>query len=201
MYKVCNFTREIINSRRENIWVITCFLGGASGFFGGQWIFWFTGPPGQWLPQSNVKACQYNFYYYHYQPGSNIIIVYCKHITHACACTRAHKHERAHKHTHTHTPVAVQVVAGSVAPNHDGVRPFSLFPLAINGRSLLQSNKHLSWRPGFSDFWVFFGYKKLLGQTETRTRNRMYCQSILGLERIHQVTNTIRIANALFLRG
>ena len=26
--------REIINSRRENIWVITCFWG-ASGFFGG----------------------------------------------------------------------------------------------------------------------------------------------------------------------
>ena len=31
--------------------------GGAVGFLGGQWIFWFTGPPGQWLPQSNVKAC------------------------------------------------------------------------------------------------------------------------------------------------
>ena len=28
-----NFTREIINSRRENIWVIICFLGG-------QWVFW-----------------------------------------------------------------------------------------------------------------------------------------------------------------
>ena len=29
---MCNFTREIINSRHENICVITCF--------GGQWVFW-----------------------------------------------------------------------------------------------------------------------------------------------------------------
>ena len=27
-------------------------------FLGGQWIFRFTGPLGQWLPQSNVKACR-----------------------------------------------------------------------------------------------------------------------------------------------
>ena len=29
----------------RNIWVITCFWGPV-GFLGGQWIFWFTGPPG-----------------------------------------------------------------------------------------------------------------------------------------------------------
>ena len=33
-----------------------------------------------------------NFNYYHYQPWSNIIIVYCKHITHAHMRTRAHAH-------------------------------------------------------------------------------------------------------------
>ena len=54
---MCNFTREIINSRRENNLVHYMFLGGQWVFWGGQWIFWFTGPPGQWLPQSNVKAC------------------------------------------------------------------------------------------------------------------------------------------------
>ena len=27
-------------------------------------------------------------------------------------------------------------------------------------------------------FWVFFAYKKLLGRSETQTRDRMYCQSI-----------------------
>ena len=35
----------IINSRRENIWVITCFWG-ASGFFGGQVDFLIHWPPG-----------------------------------------------------------------------------------------------------------------------------------------------------------
>ena len=41
-----------------------------------------------------------NFNYYHYQPGSNIMIVYFKHITHAhtrahaCATTHAHAHRR-----------------------------------------------------------------------------------------------------------
>ena len=37
--------REIINSRRENIWVITCFWG-ASGFFGGPVDFLIHWPPG-----------------------------------------------------------------------------------------------------------------------------------------------------------
>ena len=42
--------------------------------------------------------------YYHYQPGSNIVIVYCKHITHARAhtLTRAHTHARTRVHTCTH---------------------------------------------------------------------------------------------------
>ena len=44
-----------------------------------------------------------NFNYYHYQPGSNIIIVYCKHITHARMCAHARTRVREHTHTHTHT--------------------------------------------------------------------------------------------------
>ena len=52
-----------------------------------------------------------NFNYYHYQPCSNNIIVYCKHITrahihahtHARTYTHAHTHARTHTHTHTYT--------------------------------------------------------------------------------------------------
>ena len=42
------------------------------------------------------------FNYYHYQPGSNIIIVYCKHITHARTHggTHARRHARTHGRTH-----------------------------------------------------------------------------------------------------
>ena len=42
-----------------------------------------------------------NFNYYHYQPGSNIIIVYCKHTTQARVAFR------------------LSMCDGLVAPNHD----------------------------------------------------------------------------------
>ena len=46
--------------------------------------------------------------FYHYQPGSNITIVYCKHITHARmhahACMHMHARACARTHIHTHTP-------------------------------------------------------------------------------------------------
>ena len=51
-------------------------------------------------------------------------------------------------------------------------RPFS------TGRSLVDSTDTCAGL-GFRDrFWVFSAYKKLLGRTETRTRERMYCQAI-----------------------
>ena len=40
-----------------------------------------------------------NFNYYHYQPGSNCIIVYCRHITHARMPTYARTRMREHTHT------------------------------------------------------------------------------------------------------
>ena len=46
--------REIINSRCENIWVITCFWG-ASGFFGGPVDFLIHWPPG---PVVATVQCQ-----------------------------------------------------------------------------------------------------------------------------------------------
>ena len=44
--KVCNFTREIINSRRENNLVHYMFLGG-------QWVFWGASGFSDSLPQYN----------------------------------------------------------------------------------------------------------------------------------------------------
>ena len=75
-----------------------------------------------------------SFYICHYQPGSNIIIVYSKHITHARACA----HRRA-----------FQVSDWSVAPNRDG---------AFRWRQrapLLHSNKHKRGRSSFPRFCVF----------------------------------------------
>ena len=48
-----------------------------------------------------------HFNYYHYQPGSNIIILNCKHITHT------HMLARTHAHTHTVQVVAVRWVGGA----------------------------------------------------------------------------------------
>ena len=58
---MCNFTREIINSRRENNLVHYMFLGGqwvfwrASGFFGGPLDFLIHWPPG---PVVATVQCQ-----------------------------------------------------------------------------------------------------------------------------------------------
>ncbi len=50
--------------------------------------------------------------YYHYQPGSNNIIVYGKHITHFMyARTRTHSHIPAGAQAHPRTAVTIQVVA------------------------------------------------------------------------------------------
>ena len=56
------------------------------------------------------------FNYYHYQPGSNIIIVYCKHITYArtngCthACARTHANVCTHSISHAHSKCASSVI-------------------------------------------------------------------------------------------
>ena len=106
------------------------------------------------------------FNYYHYQPGSNNIIVYGKHIAHACM--------------HTHRRRGCHCSMGQCAPNHDEVNaPFSPIPLALNGHSVLHSNKQSRMRCGIRDsFGCFSRIKKLLGRTETRTRDRICFQSI-----------------------
>ena len=37
--------------------------------------------------------------------------------------------------------------------------------------------------------WMFFAYKKMLGRTETRTRDRMYCQMIRTVRDISRITS------------
>ena len=119
------------------------------------------------------------FNYYHYQPGSNIIIVYGKHImhtrTHTHTCVRSHPCERVHTnppHTHTHRlrRIAIRWVCAS--------QPWWPAPLTIADQSLAIEINTVTGGPVSPRFWVFFAYKKLLGRTDTRTRERMYCQMI-----------------------
>ena len=74
-----------------------------------------------------------NFNYYHYQPGSNIVIVYCKYITHARMHTRIRAYTHARGRTHTPpSPFMLSLFDGSVAPNHDGVNThFRMFTALI----------------------------------------------------------------------
>ena len=117
--------------------------------------------------------------YYHYQPGSNICIVYCKHITHARSHTRTRAHACAHTCTHMHAHrrrrlTAVQAIAIRWRPtNHDGLLRLR------QCRSLANRINTRTSDPIYPRFWMLFAYKKkLLGRTETRTRDRMYCQTI-----------------------
>ena len=90
-----------------------------------------------------------------------IIIVYCKH-NHAHARTHRRRRRTGYRY--------------SLAPNRDG-------PLCWRQcRSLAIEINTREGDPVSPRFWMFFSYKKILGRTETRTRDRMYCQSIRKLE-------------------
>ena len=95
-----------------------------------------------------VICMKYRIILYHYEPGSNIIIVYCKHIT------------RAHTHPHTQTvtppsPFRLSLFDGSVAPNRDGViAPIRWFRWrSMTGRCFIQINS----RAGDSVFAIVLG--------------------------------------------
>ena len=127
--------------------------------------------------------------YYHYKPGSNIVIVYCKHITHAhthawtrvCTHVRTHVyHTCTHKYTHVHTHSRRR----HHRPPHrlslfGGAQPTVTARSACDnaGRGPFKSTHELATRftRGFGSFQSI---KKLLGRTESRTRDRMYCQTI-----------------------
>ena len=87
--------------------------------------------------------------------------------THACARTRAH----ASASTHT-AVTAVQVSDILWRP------PVTTRSAGIHSRLQGHSNKHTRWPPDFPEILDVFRVKKLLGRTETRTRYRMYFQTI-----------------------
>ena len=99
------------------------------------------------------------FKYYHYQPGSEIIIVYCKHITHA------RTHARAHTHTHTHTlmppsPFRLPLFDGSAQPSRS-YAPFRRFRWqSMVVHCFIQINTGAG-DPVSPRFLVFFAYRQI----------------------------------------
>ena len=107
--------------------------------------------------------------YYHYQPGSDIVIVYCKHITHARAHARAHMH---HTHRRRRLTAVQAILFGGAQPT------VTTRSTCDNADRWPFKSTHEVGTPIFPRFWKFFAYKKILGRTETRTRDRMYRQTI-----------------------
>ena len=89
-----------------------------------------------------------------------ILLSYWKHIT------------RARTYTHTAEPFGLALCNWSVAPNRDG--PCRWWQWA---RCFIQINT-CEGDPASRGFVCFSRIKKLLGRTETRTCDRMYCQTI-----------------------
>ena len=96
----------------------------------------------------------------------------------ARVCTHTHTHRRHRRTGHRYT----------VAPNRHGplrLRQCRLLAIEINTRA---------GDPISPRFWMFCAYKKLLGRTETRTRDIMYCQTIRTVRDISRDVPA-RIAN------
>ena len=103
--------------------------------------------------------------YYYYQPGSNILSYTCILQTHA----RVHTRTRVRTHAHTHTAVVTVRRTGyrySVWPNRDG-------PLRL--RQYRSLAIQITTRTGDPITPIFLMF---LGRTKTRTRDRMYFQTI-----------------------
>ena len=110
------------------------------------------------------------FNYYHYQPGSNIIIVYCKHITHA--------------HTHARTNRRTYAPARTRAYTHPTHKPPCPYRYSMG---LCKSTVTTRFPRGFE----CFSHKKMQGRTDTRTRERMYSQTIRTVRYISRYDRAI----------
>ena len=89
---------------------------------------------------------------------------------HARRHARMHTHAR-HTCAHTHRRRRRTGYSMGRSPNHDG-------PLSWRQcRSLAIEINTGAGGPVSPRFWMFFGYNKILGYPETRTRDSMYCQS------------------------
>ena len=111
---------------------------------------------------------------------------------------------RTHAHTRTHTHCRLR--SGSMRRWHPSVTtltpPFRLFrwhssfSWPVAGLTI-QINTHAG-DPISPRFWMFFAYKKMLGRSETRTRDRMYCQTIRTVRNISR-DDRARIATCRLL--
>ena len=99
-------------------------------------------------------------------------------LIHARTRLHARTHRRACVHTHTHTAVAVQVWCVGGAQAWQSWLPFSPVPLAFMAGSWVIQINTRAGDPISPRFWMFSAYKKMLGRIETRTRDRIYCQTI-----------------------
>ena len=90
------------------------------------------------------------------------------------ARTHARTHTRTHAHTHPPpSPTTVSRFDGSVC-----AQPWRSYAPFRRARCFIQITARAG-DPIVPRFWVFFSYNKtLLGRIETRTRDRMYCQTI-----------------------
>ena len=122
-----------------------------------------------------------------------IIIISLGEILLSCIANTSCMHARACTHTHT-SPFRFD---GSVAPKRNG-GPFSPVPLAFMASSWVIQINTRAGDPISPTFWIFSRLKKLLGRTETRTRDRMYCQSIRTVRDISR-DDRARIASCSLL--
>ena len=125
---------------------------------------------------------------------SHIANPYRKHARRACTGARARTH--IHAHTLAHTRTQARGFSRTRARTHTTrwrrsgsmsrwrpsvtklTHPFRLFRWhAWPGSWVIQINPRAADQIS-PRFWMFFASKKLLGRTKTRTRDRMYCQSI-----------------------
>ena len=130
------------------------------------WVIGASAPNAAWRmsndrmwPNSPLYVLLAGYRYYHYQPGSNSIIVYCKHITHARTHTRTRIHARMHTHARTRARTYRCRCSGcrcSMDPWRQTVMELTPVPVASNGRSLLHSNKHSHGRHGFPEVFGVF---------------------------------------------
>ena len=124
--------------------------------------------------------------YYHYQPGSNNIIVYAN-----TSRTHAPTHVCTYARALAHPPPSL--FDGSVRPTMttELTPPFRRW--RDNVLSVLHSNKQRTGDSAFAIVYGFFCVYKMLGRTETRTRDRMYCRTIRTVRDISR-DNRARIA-------
>ena len=103
-----------------------------------------------------------------------IIIISLGEILLSYIANTSRKHAHAHTGVRARSHVAVQVRSVSGAE----LTPFSPVPLAFMAGSWVIQINTRAHDPFLRGFGCFSRIKKLLGRTETRTRDRRYCQSI-----------------------